>query len=296
MRPEISLKSAELGVDISLFGAELRSLRTAPNMEWLWQGDPASWPRQAPVLFPVIGRCAGGGVRHRGRFYPIPLHGYAPESTFDIVAVADGACTLRLDPSEATRRVWPFELRLEVAFALDGPTLRQTASVTNLGGETAAAAFGFHPGFAWPTPSAPGAAQTDSIVLFEREETAPIRRLRDGLLGPEPFPNEIEGRTLRLSPELFTRDAMFFDRPASRSVWFGTPGAPGVEVEFPDCPQLGLWMRPGARFLCIEPWQGHDHPLGFDGDVLESPGMVRLEPGESFTRHLAITPGALMPA
>ncbi len=36
-------------------------------------------------------------------------------------------------------------------------------------------------------------------------------------------------------------------------------------------------------------------PRGFDGDVLDSPGMVRMQPGESFTRHLVIEIGAAMP-
>ena len=291
----VSLANGEIAVDLSPVGAELMSLRDAQSREWLWQGSPQSWPRRAPVLFPVIGRCAGGGVRHKGRFYKLTIHGYAPDKAFSVLSSGGEECTFRCDPDEETRAVYPFDLRLDVTFQLDGPRLRQTATVTNLGDEEAAAALGFHPGFQWPLPSVPDSKQTDHVVLFEREETAPIRRIRGGLLSRETFPNEIDGRVLHLRPELFATDAMFFDRPASRGVWFGVPGHPGVKVDFPDCPQLGLWMRPGAPYLCIEPWQGHDHPEGFDGDVLDSPGMVRMQPGESFTRHLVIEIGAAMP-
>jgi galactose mutarotase-like enzyme len=49
---------------------------------------------------------------------------------------------------------------------------------------------------------------------------------------------------------------------------------------------VGLWTRPGAPFLCLEPWTGYSDPDGFTGDVFEKPGMRVLEPGER-ARHEA---------
>ena len=121
----VSLANSEIAVDLSPVGAELMSLRDAQSREWLWQGSPQSWPRRAPMLFPVIGRCAGGGVRHKGRFYKLTIHGYAPDKAFSVLSSGGEECTFRCDPDEETRAVYPFDLRLDVTFQLDGPRLRR---------------------------------------------------------------------------------------------------------------------------------------------------------------------------
>jgi len=52
-----------------------------------------------------------------------------------------------------------------------------------------------------------------------------------------------------------------------------------LEIDFPDTPMLGIWQKPGARYLCIEPWAGIADPVGFDGDFTEKPGLMILEVG-----------------
>ncbi|MHB2166786.1 aldose 1-epimerase family protein [Alsobacter sp. R-9] len=279
-----------LAVTVGAKGAELLSLRDARGREWLWQGDEASWPRQAPMLFPVVGRCANGILRHQGHDYPMPRgHGYAPERAFSLVSSTAASCRWRLDPDAETRRCYPFDMRLDVTFSVADGILTQRAEVTNVGTGTGVASVGFHPGFQWPTPNDPGGAQDAYVVRFEKDEPAPIRRIVDGRLTRATFSNELDGRTLHLHPGLFAVDAMVFDAVRSRSVWFGRPGLGGVRADFPDCPHLGLWMRPGAPYLCIEPWQGHHCPEGFDGDITDKPGMIRLEPGEGFVRTMVIS-------
>ena len=53
----IKLENNDLTVEIAELGAQLHSIRRNDNrIEYLWQGDPASWKRQAPILFPFVGR------------------------------------------------------------------------------------------------------------------------------------------------------------------------------------------------------------------------------------------------
>ena len=66
-------------------------------------------------------------------------------------------------------------------------------------------------------------------------------------------------------------------------------------VDFPDLPFLGLWMKPGAPYLCIEPWQGHHAPEGFDGDIEAMPGMMLIPPGGSEQRHMSVEIGVPAP-
>ena len=53
-------------------------------------------------------------------------------------------------------------------------------------------------------------------------------------------------------------------------------------------PHLGIWTKPGAPFLCVEPWQGYAAPEGFAGELATKPGIVRLEPGASASYAMTI--------
>jgi hypothetical protein len=46
-------------------------------------------------------------------------------------------------------------------------------------------------------------------------------------------------------------------------------------------PMLGVWQKPGARYVCIEPWAGIADPAGFAGDFRDKPGVMELEAGSS---------------
>lgn len=52
-----------------------------------------------------------------------------------------------------------------------------------------------------------------------------------------------------------------------------------LRIDYPDMPYLGVWTKPGAPFVCIEPWQGLADPEGYTGDLANKPGMVTLAPG-----------------
>ncbi|BCP55303.1 aldose 1-epimerase [Kaistia sp. 32K] len=277
--------------EIGRRGAELLSLVDPTGREWMWHGDPAFWDRRAPVLFPVVGRAANDQIRHQGRTFPMPQHGFAPEAEFELVEATGHSCRLRLEANAATRAIYPFEFRFDVAFEFSDGALRQSASVTNVGGHALAASLGFHPAFVW----SPGPERTAYELRFEKPERAPIRRIVDGRLAPPAGGPPAPDGVLSLADDLVEAGAMVFDQPASRAVWFGRPGGPGIAVDFEGLPHLGIWTLPGAGFLCIEPWQGHHAPVGFDGEFFDMPGVLHLGPGESATRGIAIRCGVDAP-
>jgi galactose mutarotase-like enzyme len=94
---------------------------------------------------------------------------------------------------------------------------------------------------------------------------------------------------LPLADDLFRDGALIFDRLASRRVSYGAPGASRIEVAFPGMPHLGIWTKPGAGFVCIEPWQGFASPEDFDGDFAERPGVVPISPGHARAFEMSIT-------
>ena len=52
---------------------------------------------------------------------------------------------------------------------------------------------------------------------------------------------------------------------------------------------LGIWTKPGARYLCIEPWHGIADPVGFSGEIWDKPGIDRLSPGEARAFTMRVT-------
>ena len=296
MNDSVTIRSEGLTARIALMGAELVSLRDASGAEWMTDGDPAVWSGHAPILFPIVGELAGGAYRLDGREYQMARHGFARRRVFELVESTDSSAVLRLTDDAETRAVWPFPFVLDLHYALDDHALSVTAIVTNRGEGAMPFSIGFHPGFAWPLPG--GGDKAAHRIIFEDFETGPIRRIdENGLLRAfEDTP--VKNRVLRPYPGLFHADAMIWDRLSSRMLRFEgetvetgseeeTKLPAALELSFPDCPMLGIWQKPGADFLCLEPWAGIADAEGFDGDFREKPGIMELNAGDS--RSFGIT-------
>lgn len=282
------IASDRLTAEISPDGAELRRLTDAAGRDWLWDGDPAFWAGRAPVLFPIVGTLRHDRFRWQGRDYHLPRHGFARRRQFALVEQGSDGLILRLEPDNETRAAWPFDFGLDMIFTVRGATLTMTGRVANRGDEPMPTSFGFHPALRWPLPGA--ADKVGHVIRFDKPEPAPVRRLDgDGLLDPMPRPTPVEGEILRLDDALFAEDALIFDRLESRALTYQGPGGARAAVDFEGMPHLGLWTKPGAGYLCIEPWRGFSDPAGFDGSLGEKPGMVTVAPGASHSFTMAIT-------
>ncbi|MFW2830502.1 aldose 1-epimerase family protein [Sphingomonas sp. ID0503] len=284
---EITIASAALSATISPLGAELQVLRDPEGRDLLWSGDPAFWSGRAPVLFPIVGALNGGVYRVDGREYALSQHGFARRRTFALVDRTDTSARFRLEADEGTRAVYPFDFRLDVIHAIEGATLTTIGEVTNEGDESLPCSFGFHPAFAWPLPY--GAPRGEHRMVFEREERDPVMAVEGGLLLPPTAPNPVNDRVLRLDDALFVTDAVVMPTPANRSLLYGVEGGPQLRIDWPDMPSLAIWSKPGAGFVCVEPWQGHADPVGFTGEFRDKPGVVEIAPGETRRFGMSVT-------
>ena len=283
-----TIASAALSATIASLGAELQTLQTSDGRNLLWDGDLAFWTGRAPILFPVIGMLNGGVYRYDGLTFAMPKHGFARRKPFTVTAQSDASVTFQLDGDAETRAIYPFDFTLEVVFTLAGSSLTVTAILANHGAVPMPASIGFHPALRWPLPfSQPRAAHR---LLFDADEPAPVRRIdAEGLLKPDPVATPVVGAQLALRDELFVDDALIFDALSSRGVQYGADEGPQLKVEFADFPTLGVWSKPGAGFICIEPWQGSSDPEGFVGDIRDKPGIVMVEPGHARQQAMSIT-------
>lgn len=283
----VQISGRGLSASINRLGAELWTLRDGAGRDLLWNGDAAFWTGRAPILFPIVGTLNGNRYRLDGREYELPRHGFGRRSPFTLVQADPEHARLRLEADDETRAVYPFEFRLDMVFAITGHVLEIAAELTNTGAQALPASFGFHPAFRWPLPD--GGARGEHIIRFPRPETAPARRLDgDGLLDPTKRDCPIERDVLAPDDDLFAEDALIFTDLASRSLIYGAPPGPQMHLDFPDMPHLGIWSKPGAPFLCLEPWQGYSDPAGFTGEIWDKPGVVRLEGGECRAWRLKI--------
>lgn len=290
----VTIASDVLTARINPLGAELWSLTDGDGREYMTDADPAFWTGHAPLLFPIVGALNGGRYRLGEAEYALPKHGFTRTSPFECVKRDEESVGFRLGDSEETRAVYPFAFALFMDFALDGWTLRMEAFVVNLGEAPMPFSFGFHPAFAWPLPG--GAAKADHRVIFAEPEPQPIRRIDppSGLLLPDPLPTPVMGCELAPDAALFEADALIWDRLDSRSLTFGAEGGASLGIDFPHSPMLGIWQKPGANYLCIEPWQGIADPMGYDGDFCDKPGVVIVPPREarSFNMDVTVTPAS----
>lgn len=284
----VTIASPALSADISPLGAELMAVRDAAGRDLLWNGDPAFWTGRAPILFPTVGMLRDDRYRLGDRTFTLPRHGFARRKTFVVEARGADRVTFRLEADADTLAVYPFAFRLDLVFTIEGARLAMTGMLTNTGDVPLPAGFGFHPAFRWPLPY--GEPRAAHEIVFESDEPAPIRRLGpDSLVSPAPVPTPVRGRVLKLEDGLFVNDAIIMTDPVSRGLVYGAPNGPKLAIDYADFPQLGIWTKPGAGYVCIEPWQSFAAYSDFAGELWDKPGIVRLEPGEKRRWTMGVT-------
>ncbi|MEG3163523.1 aldose 1-epimerase family protein [Sphingomonas sp. PB2P19] len=284
----ITIANAHLTAAINPFGAELTHLRDAAGRELMTDADPAFWTGHAPILFPVVGVVNDGVIRLDGRDYPMPKHGFARRTAFTLVDHSATTATFRLTDSDETRAAYPFAFALDIVFTLDGATLAIDAQVRNTGDVTLPASFGFHPAFAWPLPY--GQDRADHRIMFESEEPDALRVIApDGTIAREDRTSPLDGRDLFLRDDLFATDALVWDDVKSHAVIYGAPQGPHLAIAFPDTPKLGIWTKPGAAYVCVEPWHGIADPTGYTGDYRDKPGVFEVAAGDTKRIAMSVT-------
>lgn len=273
------ITNEHLTVGIKRRGAELCSIKSTDGFEYIWQADPAVWARHAPVLFPIVGRLRAGRYTLNGKTYELPQHGFARDMDFTLIDRDEHTLIFQLLPTAGTRARYPFEFALTISYRLNGPLLTVEYKVQNCSKETMPFSIGAHPAFNLAAPI------EQCRLEFERQETLNTWRLSgEELLANETEPVLQNSRILPLSRTIFNRDALIFmDAVSDRITLCTEPGSRRIAVEFPGFPQLGIWAKPGAPFVCIEPWYGYVDPDQPYGDIMNKPGILQLEAGKTFT-------------
>ena len=270
----ITLKNEHLTVGINPFGAELSSITDAAGREYVWQGDPAYWSGRSPVLFPIVGRLRSDSYVYNDTKYYLQKHGFARKNAFAIISEDDDHAIFTLSASEETKRVYPFDFLLTADYRLDGKTLTVTNTVRNRGNEDMYFSFGAHPAFNIEIGDHVEFAEKEDFITYLFNDLG----LADGtkLLAKDT-------NTITITDHIFDGDALFFEnlKSTSATVVSEKDGAL-LKMTYGKAPFLGLWAKPGAPYVCIEPWHGICDNMNVSGKLEEKPQIIRLGAGEEF--------------
>ena len=134
--------------------------------------------------------------------------------------------------------------------------------------------IGAHEGYACP-----GGIENYDII-FAETETLDATVLDGPLLSDVKRRILTEERILPLKDEYFVTDALVFEQLKSRSVELRDHrDGSSVKVDFNGFPHLLLWTKPGAPYVCIEPWYGLPDNTDPDGDITVKRDIIELLPG-----------------
>jgi len=277
-----------LQLEVNALGAEMQSLYSVKaGIELLWQADSQYWPRHAPILFPIVGKLKNNSLKLHQRSYPMSQHGFARDKTFDLVSHSNTTTNkhirLKLRNSKDTLEQYPFEFELQIEYRLQGPSVICDFSVSNPSNISLPFSLGGHPAFNWPL--IPGIPKAQHRIRFAEQECGTISQLENGLICRDDLPSPVENKLLALHHALFEHDALIFKGINSHRLHYEAlqykSVSASIDMQFTDFRDLGIWTKPGADFICLEPWLGYSSPVNFSGDFDKKPGLIHLPPRSS---------------
>lgn len=285
----LTITNGIITAQVNTFGAELKSLRNEQSgIDHLWHGDASVWADTAPFLFPVVARQLGDRYILNGEEFTMPMHGFAKDNRFNVLECEANRVKLELRENADTLRLYPFSFRVISEFLVEDSCLHIKREVTNMGKTDMPYSIGEHPGYRIPMTE--GETLEDYYLEFYDSEYAERWFLEDEIIcGSEPG---LCGSVLHITPRLFDRGALIFKGLTSDNVTLRSKNhTHSVRVSLRGWNYLGVWAKPRARYVCIEPWNGLASSQWSEYDIWKKEGIRRLAPGEtdSFIMSISLT-------
>ncbi len=268
---------------INPVGAELSSLKVN-DIEYLWQGDEKYWSGRAPILFPIVGALKDDFMNYQGTRYEMPKHGIARHAQFDCMTKSSDSISLRLQSSDASLQQYPWNFELIVHFTLSDAGLDIRYEVTNTDEKPMLFTIGSHPAFALNIKD-PSELENYTVTI---EQSEPLQRYglnESGLLDTHSEPHD---PVIPLNRTIFDNDALVFRDIKATSIRLSHAGQTMLTVNTGGAPHLGIWAKPAAPFVCIEPWLGTCDFIDSDNRFENKPDLTSLAPGHTHEHSIAI--------
>lgn len=279
----------QLEVVMTSKGAEILSIHNKETgLDYIWNADPAFWPKTSPVLFPVVGGLKDNTYFYEGNAYQLTRHGFARDNEYEIAQQDTGSITFSLKANKELQKLYPFNFEFHVKHEVKGNTLSISYFVKNNDTKNLLFSVGAHPAF--NVPLVEGTDFTDYYLQFSETENAGRYRIADdGLIATTATPYLNNTDKLPLTKDLFYTDALVFKELKSNSISILSDKTKhGLKVQFDHFPYMGIWNFKDANFVCIEPWCGLGDTANTTQQLQEKEGINVLPTGETFNRTWSV--------
>ncbi|OYX85697.1 MAG: aldose epimerase [Flavobacteriales bacterium 32-34-25] len=278
-----TISNAYLTAKINHKGAELFSLQANDTLkEYIWEGNPEFWGKHSPVLFPIVGTLKNNSYKVNNSEYQLSRHGFARDMTFEVIEKTENSVTFSIQSSVETLKVYPFKFELQIIYALEGKKLNIIYKVINKNQSQLPFSIGAHPAFALE-------GNFDEYELeFEKNEALVYHLLENDLISTATKTIEKQDNLVLLNYPLFENDALIFKSLKSKKLTISKNQIPFLRVDFQGFPNLGIWTKKDASFLCIEPWYGYSDTNEATGNLFEKEGIQIIEANEIFNSKFTI--------
>ena len=278
----ITISNQQIKATINTLGAELIRLEKK-NQNYIWTIDETYWNKTSPILFPIVGRLKNDTYTIEGKTYELPRHGFARNFEFELEHQTENTVVLLFTENQETLKHYPFQFELRLKYELIENSLKINYSILNKSQETMPFSIGAHPAFAIDglfSDYTLDFNQSENFISYELEK--------------EQFNNSFkkipsENGKINLDYALFEKDALVFKHLKSNTLTLLRKNQPYISVEFKGFPYLGIWTKPNAPFLCIEPWCGLADNVNHNGNIYEKEGIQLLDNNVEFEREINIT-------
>ncbi len=265
-------------------GAELTSLKSKKtDFEFIWNGNEEIWYGQSPILFPIIGRLLDDKYRLNDIEYTMPKHGIVRKKPFELIEKTADTLVFSQKSDNESLEIYPYDFELQVTFKLTDTGLSVTHKIINNSDNSMYYSFGAHPAF--------NCKIGDYLEFSDDNQLLTERIDHDSILIEEKFPVEMDGNKLYLTSNLFDNDALILSNYKSKYVTLKS-NEHNREVKFNfDSPVLGIWAKPNAPYVCIEPWWGINDNYDKKSDISQKRGIMALNAKEtiSYNWNIEIT-------
>ncbi|MGR7812907.1 aldose 1-epimerase family protein [Lacinutrix undariae] len=266
-------------------GAEIRSLKDkATGKEYIWQINTSIWGSSSPVLFPAIGKIKADKIVYNNTDYAMTKHGIIRNNdTLSFQKNNTSECTFTLNSSSETFKKYPYAFTFSVTFTLIEKRLIMNYTIENRDIAPMQFACGGHTAYACPLSE--NTKLSDYVIEFPTQFPLKSSTLGDsGLLSQHTRYIETNKGVLPLSDTLFNDDALIF--PNIECNWVRLrkkDEKKGVVVTFKGYPNLALWSKPKADYVCIEPWLGLPDSEDESVQITEKSTYKTIEPDTKFS-------------
>jgi len=280
-----TIESKDLRVNISATGAELLNITgKKTGKEYLWQGDPAWWDGRAPILFPILCSLKDGKYLFGDETFYMPKHGFVRQAKFNVAEQEASMIIFEFEDTEETFDMYPFSFVFQVIFEVVGTKLFTTYRVINKDEDDCMYfSAGAHEAFNIPLHQ--GESFEDYYLEFDNVSAYVREKVNaQGLMSGNTAVVIDHGNTLKLRPDLFNEDALIFRNIQSEAVSVkSTKSGTRIDYHFGGAPHLGIWQKPGAPYICIEPWFGLPDEANHDYKIENKTGIVKLAANDTWT-------------